>query len=93
MKIIRFRKKGRVYELRDEISLKHKRDGVQIIGNGVRVFIREKNSRLKRELVIQLPDVTTRFRVNPDEREFIFFKKRKAREEACKLRFLNRQHK
>lgn len=82
MKIIRFRKKGRVYELLDEMSLKYKRHGVQIIGNGVRVFIREKNSKLKRELIIQLPDVTTRFRVNPDEREFILFKKRKAREEA-----------
>ena len=82
MKIIRFRKKGRVYELLDEMSLKYKRHGVQIIASGVRVFIREKNSNLKRELVIKIPDVTTRFRVNPDEREFIFFKKRKAREEA-----------
>ena len=82
MKIIRFKKKGRVYELRDEISLKHKRDGVQIIANGIRVFIREKNSKLKRELVIKIPDVTTRFKVDPDEREFIFFKKRKSKEEA-----------
>ena len=77
MKIIRFRKKGRVYELRDEISLKHKRDGVQIIGNGVRIFIREKNSNLKRELIIKIPDVTTRFRVDPDKRGFILFKKDK----------------
>lgn len=75
MKIVRFKKKGRVYELLDEVNLKYKRHGVQIIASGVRVFIREKNSKLKRELVIQLPDVTTRFRVNPDEREFIFFKK------------------
>jgi len=81
VKIIRFRKKGRVYELLDEMSLEHKRDGVQIIGNGVRVFIREKNSNLKRELVIKIPDVTTRFKVDPDEREFIFFKKRKSKEE------------
>ncbi len=81
MKIIRFKKKGRVYELLDEISLKYRRHGVQIIASGVRIFIREKNTKLKRELVIQLPDVTTRFRVNPDEREFILFKKRKARKE------------
>jgi len=81
MKIICFKKKGRVYELGDEISLRHKRNGVQIIGNGVRVFIREKNSKLKRELIIKIPDVTTRLRMNPDEREFIFFKKRKARQE------------
>ena len=81
MKIIPFKKKGRVYELLDEISLNYGEHGIQIIASGVRVFIREKNSKLKRELIIQLPDVTTRFRVNPDEREFIFFKKRKAREE------------
>ena len=77
MKIIPFKKQGRVYELLDKITLNYGEDGIQVIASGVRVFIRGKNGKL----IIQLPDVKTRFKVNPDEREFILFKKAKAKEE------------
>lgn len=77
MKIIFFKKKGRVYELLDETTFNHG-EGVQVIGGGVRVEITKKNGKL----TIQLPDVTTRFKVDPDKREFILFKRDKAKEEA-----------
>jgi len=72
MKVIFFKKKGRVYELGDETTFNHG-EGVQVIGGGVRVEITKKNGKL----TIQLPDVTTRFKVDPDKREFILFKKAK----------------
>ncbi len=72
MKIIPFRKKGRVYELLDEITLDNNQHSIQVVGKGaVRVFITEKSGGL----VIEIPDVRTRFRVDPDKREFILFKK------------------
>jgi len=72
MKIIFFKKKGRVYELMDETML-NQGEGVQVIGGGVRVEITRKSGKL----TIQLPDVTTRFDIDPDKREFILFKKAK----------------
>lgn len=75
MKVIFFRKKGRVYELMDETTFNHG-EGVQVIGGGVRVEITKKNGKL----TIQLPDVTTRFKVDPDKREFILFKKAEEKE-------------
>ena len=77
MKVIFFRKKGRVYKLLDETTLNHG-ERVQVIGGGVRVEITKKSGKL----TIQLPDVTTRFKVDPDEREFILFKKAKEKEEV-----------
>ncbi|MBA7491889.1 hypothetical protein ES702_02437 [subsurface metagenome] len=76
MKIIFFKKKGQVYELMDETTL-NQGERIQVIGGGVRVEITQKSGKL----TIQLPDVATRFRVNPDEREFILFKKAKEKEE------------
>jgi len=79
VKIIPFRKKGRVYELLDEIGLKRNEHSIQVIGKkAVRVFITENNSGL----TIKIPDVATLLEVNPDEREFILFKKAKPKEEA-----------
>jgi len=78
MKIIRFKKKGRVYEFLDETTLDNSKNSIQVIGGGVRVEITEEN----KELIIQLPDVRTRFKVDPDKREFILSKKRKVREET-----------
>jgi len=72
MKVIFFKKKKRVYELLDETTFNHG-EGVQVIGGGVRVEITKKSGKL----TIQLPDVTTKFKVDPDKREFIFFKKAK----------------
>lgn len=43
----------------------------------MRVEITKKSGKL----IIQLPDVRTRFKVNPKEREFILFKKAKEKEE------------
>ena len=77
MKIIFFKKKGRVYELLDETTFNHG-EGVQVIGGGVRVDITKKNGKL----TIQLPDVTTRFKVDPDKRGFILFKKATEKEEV-----------
>jgi len=77
MKVIFFKKKGRVYELMDETTFNHG-EGVQVIGGGVRIEITKKSGKL----TIQLPDVTTRFKVDPDKREFILFKKDKAKEEV-----------
>ncbi|MBA7665248.1 hypothetical protein ES703_73318 [subsurface metagenome] len=77
MKVIFFKKKGRMYELMDETTFNHG-EGVQVIGGGVRVEITKKSGKL----TIQLPDVTTRFKVDPKKREFILFKKAKEKEEA-----------
>jgi len=55
----------------------NQRERVQVIGGGVRVEIAKKSGKL----TIQLPDVTTRFKVDPDKREFILFKKAKEKEE------------
>ena len=76
-KIIFFKKKGRAYELFDQITLDSGNKSIQVIGGDVRVEITEKSGKL----TIQLPDVTTRFKVDPDKREFILFKKDKAKEE------------
>ena len=76
MKVIFFRKKRRVYELLDETTFNHG-EGVQVIGGGVRVEIIKNKGKLR----IQFPDVTTRFKVDPDNREFILFKKAEAKEE------------
>ena len=81
MKIIPFKKKGRVFELLDEISLRDNEHNIQLIGKrAVRVFITETNSGL----TIRIPDVTTRFRVDPDKREFILFKKAKEENDQAK---------
>lgn len=76
MKVIFFRKKKRVYELLDETTFNHG-EGVQVIGGGVRVEITKKSGKL----TIQLPDVTTRFEVDPNKRGFILFKKAKEKKE------------
>ncbi len=72
MKVIFFKKKGQIYELFDETTFNHG-EGVQVIGGGVRVEITKKSGKL----TIQLPDVTTRFKVDPNKRGFILFKKEK----------------
>jgi len=77
MKIIFFKKKGRIYELLDETTFNHG-EGVQVIGGGVRIEITKKSGKL----TIQLPDVTTRFRVDPNKRGFILFKKAKEKEKV-----------
>lgn len=72
MKIIPFKKKGRIYQLLDEITLDHGAKSVQVVGKkAVRVFLTETSGGL----VIRIPDVRTKFKVNPDKREFILFKK------------------
>lgn len=80
MKIIPFKKKGRVYELLDEITLngdeKSKKSikNIQVIGKrAVRVFITENSNGL----TIEIPDVRTRFTVDLKNRGFILFKKAK----------------
>ena len=70
MKIIFFKKKGQMYELLDETTL-NQGEGVQVIGGGVRLEVTKKSGKL----TVELPDGTTRFRVDPDKREFILFRK------------------
>lgn len=77
MKIIPFKKKGKTYHLQDEIILAYDQHGVQVMGSGVRIFITEKSGKL----IIKLPDVTAKLKVNPKGREFILSKNRKVREE------------